>query len=474
MKKIIFFLLLSTSLQAQNNAAFWLSDEELVNIPVSTNGLVAYYNASILSSYDPLVSTTTWFDLTQNSYDLTIEGCTFNECNLGYFSFDGVNDYMSHNTAILDDAVSVSIWFRASSITSNVLLDFENFSSGSGLKQEYWIGEVSDVNTGEDFTVITENPTDEVYSSYNLSPDVWYNIVTVRFAENSFSIYVYDTQGNLSESTVYPSQFNPLTDLPYFFHGDIGELAIYDIALTGEEIINNYNATKTRYSYYCEEGLILYYDFDDPASYTSGELLVYDKTQYNNDGSFSVLPSYNDSDGGGSVYLLNTNLTNNNVVNDNIRTIMYWFRPITSYTSTTPGKALGFSANSAAEHWFGNSDSGTPDETFSIFVTPPSTSFRFKYITTTPFSTSFWHHIAVSYNSSISRYDVYINGLLTEMTYSGSTPTIDYLIQQFEFTNSSSIDMRINEIKVYNISLTGQQILDYYNESKTSKVVINP
>lgn len=473
MRKLILLLIISTSIQAQNNAAFWLSDEELSDIPISDNGLVAYYNASIKLSYDPLVSTTTWFDLTLNSYDLTIEGCAFSECNLGYFSFDGVNDYMSHNTAILDDAVSVSIWFRAASITSNVLLDFENFSSGSGLKQEYWIGEVSNVNTGEEFTIITENPTDEVYSSYNLAPDIWYNITTVRNAENNFNIYIYDTQGNLSESTVYPSQFNPLTDLPYFFHGDIGELAIYDIALTGEEIINNYNATKTRYSSYCEDGLILYYDFDDPSSYNAGELLVYDKTIYNNDGSFSVLPSYNESDGGGSVYLLNTNLTNTNIINDNIRTIMYWFRPVTSYTATTPGKGLSFSANSIAEHWFGDGNTGI-DETFTIFVTPPLTFSRYKYITSAPFSTSSWHHIAVSYNSSTSRYDVYINGVLTEMIYAGSTPTTDYLIQQFKFTNPVSIDLRLNELKVYNISLTGQQILDYYNESKTSKVVINP
>ena len=47
MKKLLFVILITNVLSAQNNAAFWLADEQVANLPVSTNGLVAYYNASI-------------------------------------------------------------------------------------------------------------------------------------------------------------------------------------------------------------------------------------------------------------------------------------------------------------------------------------------------------------------------------------------------------------------------------------------
>lgn len=239
---ILIGLLIFTNIAfSQSSAAFWLAGGEEQVLPIATNGLIAYYDASNVDSYDPANPGSTWNDLSGNNYHVTNYGATYSTNYEGVFYFDGVDDYMVYEGDINEDVMTFSIWTKGSNITTNCIIDLDDINLTNDLNQELlFFNGVSN----DQFAIQSElSGTYELTgnSSYVINENIWYYI-TFTYNSGTYNLYINNV---LISTTTDPSA--DLGAFDFFFNGYIGELFFYDRVLTSQELTDNYNATKERY-----------------------------------------------------------------------------------------------------------------------------------------------------------------------------------------------------------------------------------
>jgi hypothetical protein len=218
------------------------------NPRVVTNGLVLYMDAGNPKSYSG--SGTVWNDLSVNRNNANlINGTGYSSNNNGYLVFDGVNDNVRtlNNTGISSsNSRSMCVWVYPTELTSGLfysvakigsanfaslfeLMLIENFITG-----HFW---------GNGQAVLTD-------SNKILLNNFTYVVMTLD--GNTISIYV---DGNLkSQSTFTLSTTNSVLTLGQLtfgshrnFRGNVPSIKLYNRALSNTEILQNYNATKSRF-----------------------------------------------------------------------------------------------------------------------------------------------------------------------------------------------------------------------------------
>jgi hypothetical protein len=223
------------------------------NPPIVTDGLVLCLDAANPLSYPG--SGTTWNDLSgQGNSGTLINGPTFNSSNGGSLVFDGADDYARFNSGLYGRiSFSLEYWFYQNSI--------ESFS------QEMFTSDYT--NSGN-----TSNPGIEIYSSgttlyfrsnYNngtrpatttISAQVWNHVVAVCTVDSSITLYLNGVEGNSNiPSNPYitwnnePLNLGAITGYSILipFSGKISIGKIYNRALSASEVLQNYEATKTRF-----------------------------------------------------------------------------------------------------------------------------------------------------------------------------------------------------------------------------------
>jgi hypothetical protein len=209
---------------------------------IVTNGLVLSLDAADRNSYPG--SGTTWFDVSgnNNSGSLT-NGPTFSSANLGSIVFDGVDDIVNlGKPASLDlTTLTLSAWIRTTTNLNQIVIGKSYISSyymniAPNVKQfAFW--------TNGSQLLSTTIPT--------IGDPIWCNIVGTI---NSTSKNVYfngiinsTTAGStvgIDSNDVYIGN-SPVINS--FFLGNIANVQIYNRALSPQEVLQNYNATKTRF-----------------------------------------------------------------------------------------------------------------------------------------------------------------------------------------------------------------------------------
>ena len=226
---------------------------------VVTDGLVLYLDAANQRSYPG--TGTTWSDLKGSNNGTLTNGPTFDSANKGGIVFDGTDDYCQINNA--DDLINslditVSIWINQHSIHTNT-----SFNSQINL---FEIPAAASLGTQSSFYLTLRSGTvsfryqKQTYQA-QLSPsssqeiNVWRNYIATS---DSTSISLYkDGQSLGSNSSTYSfSSFNGnyngvrLGEAGYYnnhYDGQIGLFQMYNRALTGDEVRQNYLATRGRY-----------------------------------------------------------------------------------------------------------------------------------------------------------------------------------------------------------------------------------
>lgn len=231
------------------------------------DGLVLYLDAANTKSYPG--SGTTWNDLSGNGNNGTlVNGPTFDSGNNGSIVFDGVNDYISVPNQILgnlsnDNSLTVSVF-------ANVNEPSLTTRSGLLCNQKYQ----SEVDPGgfglviESFGRFAVNLTKDVdgvktsYESLGVSTLNRQQYAEYCFTYNSITKTVITYKNGIQQgSTTNPNYgwSKNTTNRPTvigvntqggwgnFYKMNIGISKIYNRALTAEEILQNYNATKSRY-----------------------------------------------------------------------------------------------------------------------------------------------------------------------------------------------------------------------------------
>ena len=221
-----------------------------------TDGLVLCLDASNQKSYPG--SGTTWSDLTGNFYNGTlINGPTFNSANGGSIVFDGTNDYASLGNILnyTSENFTFSYWVIFSSFTSNVANQGPIvLYKGSYISEGYYdqIGYSLTEPTSIFFATNQPNGFQSTQSNSIIYKNNWYNISYVRNG-SSIRIYINGTDQTQTAGT----HTNPASSSRNFLiatylnsiYGNfkMSTLLNYNRALSASEILQNYNATKTRF-----------------------------------------------------------------------------------------------------------------------------------------------------------------------------------------------------------------------------------
>ena len=215
---------------------------------IVTNGLVLALDAADKNSYSG--TGTTWKDLSGNSNNGTLtNGPTFSGGNGGSIVFDGVDDYVNvpYNASTISfptNNATICVWFKTSTVGDGYgVLVTQRSSSDSGI-QTYIISTRLYADGGSTAGV----------SSNAIIPNgtISFGGIVYDRTNSLLKLYVngvFDNQvsytGEIQDT--YPIRLGngAFGDGPY--PGNIYIASVYNRALTATEVLQNYNATKTRF-----------------------------------------------------------------------------------------------------------------------------------------------------------------------------------------------------------------------------------
>jgi len=222
------------------------------NPDIITDGLVLCLDAADRKSYGG--SGTTWTDRSGEGNNGTLEnGPTFDSGNGGSINFDGTNDrvVIGNSTSLNPtDQLTIESWVNFDADSQDFIFEKGNVNTQYSL-----------FSHGTDIVFRTFHDADSSYITTSTSKSnagivngQWHNIVASWDGSNK-KIYI-DSRlvldnaktGALKTRTTNAAIGTFGNYASYPFGGDIAKVAIYGKGLTATEVLQNYNATKTRFS----------------------------------------------------------------------------------------------------------------------------------------------------------------------------------------------------------------------------------
>jgi len=232
---------------------------------IVTDGLVLCLDAADKNSYPG--SGNTWTDLSGqgNNGTLTNMSATpFDSGNGGSLVFDGVNDYVvstnDDSVKIFNNSITMEAFIKTPVIQSNT--HFPNILSkritytypngGYGL----WMNNETRPD-GTSYGILhTDESSALVYFNELINTNKWFHLVATydglsfkSYQNSNFNNSVSLT-GNIvpvnNELLIGVARSNNI-NYSYSFEGNIAVVRLYNRALTPQEVLQNYNATKTRF-----------------------------------------------------------------------------------------------------------------------------------------------------------------------------------------------------------------------------------
>lgn len=208
---------------------------------IVTNGLVLALNAADRNSYPG--SGTTWYDMSGNGRNVTLtNGPTFNSANGGSIVFDGVDDYATFSAVTVQ---TICFWGRFDPTIVGLagLVCNSVTSDGGSLRTE-----------GGTFRAVAPNAPNSAdfqlnyVSSFmingesNLSTNASGYFIVPGGRTLSQDFYLGALGGGLSVSTISHT-FNSR-----LYKGRVYAVYLYSRRLSNDELLQNYNAQKSRFN----------------------------------------------------------------------------------------------------------------------------------------------------------------------------------------------------------------------------------
>ena len=240
------------SFTTTTDAKTWLTDNgywtSYSSSAITMTGLKLYLDASNPTSYSG--TGTTWYDLSGNSNDVTMQnsGSITYTSGIGYFTTgaDGwFNKEAGNNMPTGNSPYTLSVWVQLGSSWSvqgfmsigpfgigNEANAFRSDSTNS--YYNYWWG-------------------NDLYGTSTLSPETqWFNAVA-KFDGTTRSIWINGNQissdtpagHNVTSSDIQIAK----TVASEYLNGNIAQALIYDVAISDAEVLSNFDSTKARFGY---------------------------------------------------------------------------------------------------------------------------------------------------------------------------------------------------------------------------------
>jgi len=226
------------------------------------NGLVLALDAADRNSYPG--SGTTWTDLSGNGYNGTLTNSpTFSNSNGGSIIFDGTNDYTSTSLDLSwnnTNSVSISMWIKTGNLSQS-----KGFLGTGNFEWQFRQGQYAGANSDLVF-VYWDNSgghtNGSIPSMSGFFDDTNWKHLTMTW-NNSNSTILFYKNGTQIFSQVYgnPSANRVSSELMQiggnvyswdgvgaYWNGSFSNIQTYNRTLSATEVLQNYNATKTRFS----------------------------------------------------------------------------------------------------------------------------------------------------------------------------------------------------------------------------------
>jgi len=217
-------------------------------------GLVLALDAANIKSYPG--TGTVWKDLSGNGNNGTlVNGPTFDSGNNGSIVFDGVNDYVNCGTSLsILNNITAQCWIKTTSAIQQVFIGkWDNL-----INQRSWY--IGTFTSGGNLQVILSATGDSNFNRYTgsvINDGNWKN-VCFTFSSGTILFYVNGASDSVTQigSNTVNSLFNSTAKLllganadgtSNFLNGSVSTSLIYNKVLSATEVLQNYNATKTRY-----------------------------------------------------------------------------------------------------------------------------------------------------------------------------------------------------------------------------------
>ena len=220
------------------------------NLSVLTSGLIYYVDAGNDNSIK--LGESTWKDLSQSNNGTLTNGAIWANNNNGAVSVDGVDDFVDVPGFSITSEIgsgsdfTIYCWFKADNNVQGMIVSCPGAPRfyieqifGGGYHRVHWgIGGAQNSSTSLAFLNIT---------------DIFNYVVTYdgTNARGYLNGVLTDTT-NIGSQTYSTAtlRLGKYTDAyPLYFNGNIYQAAIYNRALTGSEVLTNYNTFKTRFGY---------------------------------------------------------------------------------------------------------------------------------------------------------------------------------------------------------------------------------
>jgi hypothetical protein len=213
---------------------------------VVTTGLQLYLDAGNASSYSG--SGTAWNDLSGNSRNGTLtNGPTYSATNGGSIVFDGSNDYVQCSGSLTVTAATFVTWIRRNGNQGQY--DGILFSRGTNV-------------TGMNLQVsnqiaYTWNDAVNTYSwqSGLIVPDATWCMIAVSVTSTAATAYLCQASGITTATNTVSHTSSVINDIKIawddaaarYFTGNIAIAQLYNIALSAEQIAQNFAADRARF-----------------------------------------------------------------------------------------------------------------------------------------------------------------------------------------------------------------------------------
>lgn len=221
-------------------------------IPLTTSGLLLLLDAANRKSYSG--SGTQWSDLSgRTNHATTVASPTYTSQGPGYFAFNGSTQYANIANTPTQFAFNsgspftILTWIRLTTATGNFKAVVNSSNSSGQWNYGLYISDTNRLYSGYNGAGNNVGPT--------LSTAQWYQ-ATLSYTEvgNLHQIYLNgEFQGSLnlgidaSGSQQLSIGRKGASSIDYF-PGDVSQVLIYDRALTGPEIRQNFQAYRGRYA----------------------------------------------------------------------------------------------------------------------------------------------------------------------------------------------------------------------------------
>jgi hypothetical protein len=459
-------------LQGTND--FYLVKNGLENI-VTTN-LEVYWDAGLYGSY--VGTGTQWTDLSGNNRTGTLTNSpVFNSSGVATFNFDGTDDYAITTGPNLTSQATFSCWFKTSSSQNNryLMAMAKVLSSGNNGIDIYFepttIG--SYLSTASSFA----NP--KFTTNYY---DGQWHMATVTF-DGSNARFYYDGILRVTSALSGSLSLDPIRNLTVgsWANGGVPVNAqipiaqVYSLALSADQVLQNYNAQKGRFGIYGQvtNGQALKLDASNPASYPGSGTEWYDISGFANNAELLNGPTFS-SDGGGSISFDGTDdrarIPQTNSLYGNTFTWEFWIK-FDSFPNTYSGIvwAEGVTGGGSGLQYLFSLQDNSGTRLFHYRISNTVTGWANTDTSTINFTPTDWAHIVWTFDNGTTK--IYTQGSLfhinsTRGSYNGGTDSPIFIGGRND--SFGSLDGKYGLTNYYNRALSAPEIVQNF-ESKRNQ-----